>query len=319
MNHDDCHSTKTDVQSNPLTVEWKKLTAAETQRREWAGLDWSRWYDLTKIQTVTRPYVPGVYRLRHVEYDGLVYIGETGQKQGLNGRRLPALADNVYEDKRMRSLNPEPKGEPHTAAPSLVKLCHRAETKKLEVSYATPQQADHSKWMRRGIEAALIALHRLASGRSPWAFESRPENNDWSQHAPSLSWHNWESPRSNDWMGLDWTTPRRLGDLDSAVFRGLGVYRIWNDNSEGESLRYIGEGDVTDRLRSHTEVDGEDAYYSAASLPRSANDENQKHRRDVEVELIGAHFLTENRPPLRQFKRDPENDDGETSIQSRLF
>ena len=148
------------------------LQPERTHRRTWAGLDWSQWKDLSSIRSVTRPYLPGVYRIRHGAYEGLVYIGETGQKQGLAGRRLPALAENVYSNLETRSLNPDPQGVPHTAAPSLVRLCERVDNRQLEISYATPPKAEQGIWMRRGIEAGLIALHRLIVGRSPWAFES---------------------------------------------------------------------------------------------------------------------------------------------------
>jgi len=81
-------------------IDRDDLNPETTQRADWAGLNWSRWNDLASIRSVTRPYLPGVYRIRHEEYKGLVYIGETGQKKGLAGRRLPALAENVYTDKK---------------------------------------------------------------------------------------------------------------------------------------------------------------------------------------------------------------------------
>lgn len=301
-----------------IQIDWEELTSAATQCVDWAGLSWSRWHELNLIRSVKRPYLPGVYRIRHANYAGLIYIGETGQKKGLNGRRLPALADNVYADKQTLALNPDPKGEPHTAAPSLVRLCERAGDHELQVSYATPRGAEHGKWKRRGIEAALIALHRLATERSPWAFERRPQHDDWSDHAPSLSWDNWRNPQSGSWMGLDWTPVQRLSSLSASSVPEVGVYRIWDENDD-ETLRYIGEGSVVSRLESHVAIDGQDALFSAASLPDPARGTNEKHRKDIEVELIGAHTFGTGVPPARQFNRDPTMGSFSGFSQSRLF
>lgn len=300
-----------------MEIDWSNLTSAATQHRDWAGLQWSRWYDLSIISTVTRPLLPGVYRLRHSEYDGLIYIGETGQKQGLRGRRLPALADNVYTNKAAESLNHEATGVPHTAAPSLVKLAARVDDNRYEVSFATPPEAEESKWMRRGVESALIAYHRLCVGRSPWAFESRPENDVWEQHAPSLSWKQWQNPISAEWMGLDWTPQRKLESLTRDNVPTVGVYRTWSPDSNSDLL-YIGEGDIFSRLSSHTSVDGGNALYSAASLPRVAVAGDEKHRRDIEAELIGAHVFGRGKPPLRQFNHAPGGSQSENK-QTRLF
>lgn len=301
-----------------MEIDWGKVNTSTPYADDWAGLSWSKWHDLADIHTRTRPYLSGVYRLRHPDYDGLVYIGETGQQKGLAGRRLPALAANVYSDRQTLELNPDAEGVPHTAAPSLVRLCDRAPTNRLEVSYATPQVAEQGKWMRRGLEAGLIAIHRRAAGRSPWAFERRPEHDIWDAHAEPLSWNHWKRPQAQNWMGVDWVSPYPMSELDEVPLPGQGVYKIWDANTE-RVLRYIGEGDIYSRLSKHRSIDGEDAMFSVASLSAPRNTHNEKHRRDIEVELLGAHFLAIGKPPLRQFNHTPNRSEGDGTTQSRLF
>ena len=88
-----------------MEIDWANLMPNATHLRDWTGIRWSKWIALSTISSVTRPPLPGVYRLRHSEYDGLVYIGETAQRHGLRGRRLPALADNVYTNRASETLN----------------------------------------------------------------------------------------------------------------------------------------------------------------------------------------------------------------------
>jgi hypothetical protein len=55
--------------------------ASNVEDTEWLGFEWSPWVrlhpesdQLTELSTA-----PGLYRVRHEAYDGLIYIGESGR------------------------------------------------------------------------------------------------------------------------------------------------------------------------------------------------------------------------------------------------
>lgn len=53
---------------------------------DWLDLNWSEWQPLDPATGAlsTLSTDPGLYRVRHPAYDGLVYIGETGRRAALN-------------------------------------------------------------------------------------------------------------------------------------------------------------------------------------------------------------------------------------------
>jgi hypothetical protein len=125
---------------------------------DWLELDWTDWTQLgpENDQLSTLPSTAGLYRVRHPEKDGLEYIGETGRTRG----RVRALARECYRDVM-------PYRGPHTAAPCLWAV-RDATGSGLEISIATPDQAENAQhW--KGLEAALIAVHRRETGESPTA------------------------------------------------------------------------------------------------------------------------------------------------------
>jgi hypothetical protein len=87
-----------------------KTSKADYEADDWMGFDWSPWLSLNpakgKLSQISTN--PGIYRVRHIERDGLTYIGQTGRS--LRGR-LRALAGCYNEEM--------PYTDPHVAAPSL--------------------------------------------------------------------------------------------------------------------------------------------------------------------------------------------------------
>ena len=79
--------------------------------QNWCGLDWTAWvtFDLKKSDWLVLPNGEGVYRIRGVGSDFLMYVGQTGRS--LRGR-LRYLRRNVLADLM-------PFNDPHTAAPNL--------------------------------------------------------------------------------------------------------------------------------------------------------------------------------------------------------
>ena len=80
----------------------------------WGGLRWTDWHPFTsKDIAAAAPSEPGLYRIRAVGQDPLVYIGQTG---GPLRSRLRELRRNV-------AAAEVPYNDPHTAAPYLWLLC----------------------------------------------------------------------------------------------------------------------------------------------------------------------------------------------------
>lgn len=287
------------------------MNNSDLYANNWMNLNWSEWLSLAptedELGTITTD--PGLYRVYHQNRDGLIYIGETGRSAR---GRVRALARGVYnEDMPFR--------DPHTAAPCLWAVRDR-DGPELKVSFTAPPKAQ-DKQERKAIEAALIAVTRRVTGKSPTAnfgriidgykqssyrkdaivggrlSENETEPNCTDGRRP-LPWENVDDITGTNWMGLDWSEPYRLEDRLDPAFPDEGVYKIWYQD-EVPPLAYIGEtSDFTGRLRRHESTFGSEAFFSVAT----SDDIEAKHKRtEVETDLIGAHYLTTNRPPRSQF------------------
>jgi hypothetical protein len=101
-----------------------------------------------------------------------------------------------------------------------------------------------------------------------------------------------------EWMGLQWSEPSRLADRLNPSPPQNGLYRIWYQD-DAPPLAYIGESsDIPSRLYTHEQTFGGDALFATADRP----DLDARHkRREIETELIGAHYLARDRAPTVQF------------------
>lgn len=290
------------------------MTNDSIHSADWLDLGWSDWRSLDPGEGALSaiPTDEGIYRVRHPEYRGLVYVGETGRS---TRGRIRSLARGTYADEM-------PFGDPHTAAPCLWAI-RDADGSAFEVSYTTPSIAEDDQ-QRKGIEAALIARHRREIERSPIANFGRIiegyEQSSYSKDArrggqlspdetePNAAegigpteWRNAEDVIDREWMSLRWSEPSRLTDrLDASPPRN-GIYRIWYEG-ETPPLAYIGESsDVPSRLYAHEQTFGEDALFATVDRP----DLDARHKRqEIETELIGAHYFAHDRTPLTQFGYD---------------
>jgi hypothetical protein len=188
-----------------------------------------------------------------------------------------------------------------------------------EVSYITPDAAT-DKACRKSIEAALIASYRRAQGESPTgAFSRMIDGYQMSSYSskknrggqlpdgeyepytdsgiPPLDWDASEEPIADDWMGLHWSEERPLREVSSEIPSNDGVYRIWKA-AEPTPLHYIGESaNLRSRLRTHSKERNSDLRYSYAA----PGNIDQKHKRlEAETDLIGAHWLAVEEPPVDQ-------------------
>ncbi|MFC6954888.1 GIY-YIG nuclease family protein [Halorubellus litoreus] len=285
------------------------VTDAGVYDEDWLDLEWSPWVSLEPEDEALGIFStdPGLYRVRHPAYDGLIYIGETGRS--LRGR-LRALIRGVFDDQM-------PYSDPHTASPSLWAIADR-HGRGFEVSGTTTEHAA-DKHQRKAIEEALIARHRRDTntnlignfGRMPPGYtksrsrstgdrgtKSPDADRDYTTGVDPLPWTNATDVLAPDWMGLDWSNPRPLSDVTDTVPPAPGLYRIWNPNT-APPLEYIGQS-VTLKNRLTTHRRNRDPTLHFSYTPRPENNEKFQLSQ-TESELIGAHWLATTHPPTDQF------------------
>ena len=270
--------------------------------------EWSRWIELhpdngalSELETD-----PGLYRVRHEAYEGLVYIGETGRS--LRGR-VRSLARGVYGDEM-------PFSDPHTASPSLWAIVDR-HGPGLEVSGTTPPAAEE-KQQRKALEDALIAIHRRETGtnlignfgRMPPGYSKSTQRStgvrggqtddadrDFRAGVDPLEWHNPEGITDSDWMGLGWSEHRPLEEALVGVPSESGVYRLWDPDAV-PPLEYVGESvSLDDRLGKHRRHRDGSLRFAYAVRPEL----EKPQLAQVESELLGAHWLATEQAPRDQY------------------
>jgi hypothetical protein len=222
------------------------MTGSDFYALDWLDLGWSEWKSLAADSFSEVPKEPGLYRIRHQieDRDHLEYTGESGDTR----RRIQSLARGTYAEEM-------PYRDPHTAAPCIWAVRDDVGSA-LEVSHTTPPKAEDEQH-RKGIEAALIALHRRETNRSPTANfgriidgyrQSSYSYNDPAYKGGRLSsgeeepnsassveppdWQNWREPLTRDWMSLDWSEPYCLEQRLDANPPDTGVYRIWYEGQD---------------------------------------------------------------------------------------
>ncbi|RDZ49997.1 hypothetical protein C5C07_19735 [Haloferax sp. Atlit-4N] len=278
---------------------------------DWLDVSWSEWMSLNPADDYLSqlPTCAGVYRIRHLERDGLEYIGETGRS---TRGRVRSLARGTYASKM-------PYRDPHTAAPCLWAV-RQEEGPEFEVSVTTHDWLD-DKQSRKAFEMALIADYRRTMGKSTTANfgriipgykqssyrsggvqggplkdgESEPQAAPGVSPLPRISVDN---PLESDWMGLEWTKAEQLSDANSSIPTTNGLYRIWRDG-DVPPLEYIGQStNLRSRLYTHRNNRSAVLQYSYATL----DEHDAPHKREeVETDLIGTHWLVYGEPPRDQF------------------
>ncbi|WP_433633755.1 GIY-YIG nuclease family protein [Halomicrococcus sp. NG-SE-24] len=243
-----------------------------------------------------------------MDYEGLVYIGETGRS--LRGR-IYALRRGIFNGEM-------PFSDPHTASPSLWTIVDR-NGPGFEVSGATPPIVE-DKQQRKAVEDVLIALHRWETktnlvgnfGRMPPGYSKSKTRStgirggrsdddtlrSFREGVAPLEWENPEEVTDPNWMGLRWSARRPLEDALGYVPDGGGVYRIWNSGN-CPPLEYIGESvSLKDRLVKHRRNRDGSLQFSYVPLPDL---EEKFQLKQVESELLGAHWLACGEAPVDQY------------------
>lgn len=272
--------------------------------------NWSVWYPLDGGIDVYRN-IPnkqaGLYRVRALKANELIYIGQTGR---CLRERLRALRKGVYSEVM-------PYNDPHTAAPNLW-VWKQEENFEYEFSFLT---TNIDTPQRQGLEDYFLWLHRQSKGCSTLCNYGRfhrlwikPTNKKQGRNGRKLkegelnpAGLSSSSPLQRhatsldvDWMYLNWSKSMMLESSQiKLVPEHAAVYRLIDAISK--EVIYIGETkNLANRLTSHAR-----AYWGGRTVCFSFVDDldlSESHvRHEIEVDLIGAFFEEKNRIPLFQY------------------
>jgi len=271
----------------------------------WCDLSWTDWIPFTATREGFGeiPRTSGVYRVRPVEKDFLMYIGQTGR----------SLHERL-NDLRRNTLKPiMPFNDPHTAAPSLW-AWRDAEGYFYECSAATLLS---KKSERIGWECYLLWNYRLLSGSSTlcnfgrfhhkyWKSTNRKQNQRGGRlpdgeinisGGPSLPpLQQKGNPGDTNWMGLGWSEKISLKKDSMTGVPHLAGFYLLVDQSTDE-LVYIGQSkDVHTRLLSHSTK-----YWDGRELEFAFNTQNSSilphNLKELENDLIGCYFAVNRKLP----------------------
>ncbi|CDK39116.1 putative uncharacterized protein [Halorubrum sp. AJ67] len=289
----------------------------DPQSLTWMGLDWSRWFDLRDRETLRRelPRRPGLYRVRHSELPGLMYIGESGAEGGVRQRVALGLSAGVNESDRQT-------GDKHGAARPLRQITDIVGGK-MEVSVTTPPISSNRRH-RRAIESTLVAISRREVGWTPMVQLNREpaehvtgsygaldqELKDIAERSSYTvpTWQPWRDVTAPHWLGLDWTEARPLSKRDVVNSSGVHAFRLWReDETEARWDRTIQEmgttGSISSRLFTLQNEYGEDVRFSVVDLDGLSSNTQRRSRElnEVRHDLTGAHYLATGVPPEAHF------------------
>jgi hypothetical protein len=278
----------------------------------WCSLPWTPWvpFSADKHAFHEIPHEPGLFRIRPVNKDFLMYIGETS-------RSLHQRLHNLRMDLRNKDLMPW--SDPHAGAPALWAFTD-AEHYAYECSAAPLDASTNS---RKGMENFLLYRYRQERGESTLCnfgrFHQRYRKSTTRKeglrggklaedHKDNPSgWPGIEplevigKPGDSDWMGLEWTDREPLAAENArAVPTGAGLYLLADAGSQ--EIVYIGQSaDVAKRLLDHSRKTGDDrslqfSYQIIGQLVLP------HHLKELENDLIGNYFENFRKAPEYQFR-----------------
>lgn len=296
----------------------------------WCSLSWTPWVPFTagKYEFRIIPKEPGLYRIRPVGKDFLMYIGETG-------RPLHRRLNDLRMELRNRDLMPW--SEPHIEAPGLWAWSDWSESQENErdpqdppvimagrYEYecsATPLDASQSG--RHGMEAFLLYRYRQERGRSTICnfgrFHPRYRKSTGrkegmrggrlagGQRDNPAGWPGTEplevtaKPGDRNWMGLEWTAREPLAAENvRKIAAGAGLYLLADTVSQ--EVVHIGQSaDVAGRLLdlSRESCKGKTLEFSYQIIGQSVL---PHHLKELENDLIGNYYENFRKAPEFQFR-----------------
>jgi predicted GIY-YIG superfamily endonuclease len=270
----------------------------------WCGLNWTPWVSFNDISQVI-PIEPGVYRVKPVNQQTLIYIGQTGNVR----TRTTTL-------RRESNRDTMPFSDPHRGAPCLW-AWKDAEGLQFECSSAP---CDVSNIERRAIEHLLFWQYRVEYGESPLCAFGRFHENYKISSQRSKQIHGCRLPigqlnpagghsqtpltlkgyyNDQDWMGMEWSEIKPFCKQEiKTMNNNPGVYKIFTDCE----LLYIGETmKIKNRLSNHIKKDWTfpTVYFSVAM---QANNIEHYQLKELENDLIAGYYKQAKIAPVFQFR-----------------
>lgn len=295
----------------------------------WGGLPWSEWVPFNADrQTFSEiPPEPGLYRIKPVGQDLLMYVGSTG-------RSLHAKLAGLRQALRRADLMPW--SDPHPEAMALwawwVEWVAAAPVTASDVDgeegapvmlECSAAPLDASAAGRKGMEAFLLYRYRQERGESPLCnfgrFHPRYRKSTTRQEGHRgeklqegqkdnpAGWPCMDpleaagTPGSPDWMGLEWTAWEPLdAERVPNVAEGAGLYLLADAGTR--EIVYIGQAaDIAKRLFElmGRSWDGRALVFSYQVVGQSVLPHNL---RELEGDLLGNYFEQFRKVPEFQFR-----------------
>lgn len=274
----------------------------------WGGIQWTPWYSFQDVleNRQVLPTLAGMYRIKPVGYNHLMYIGQTGRN--LRERVTTLIQKTLADDM--------PYNDPHTAAPSLW-AWRDAEGLEFECSVAP---IGLTRENREGFECFLLWQYRLERGESTLCnhgrfhgdyIKSKSRRSQFRGRRLKDTEHRNDAggesmaplqflgnPASPDFMGLLWSDFIREDSPAGHFPSESGVYRV--KSLESGELLYIGESThLRNRTQSHIRKDwGQRIGVSYCVL----EDAKPYQLKEIENDLIGGYFSIQQTLPRFQFK-----------------
>ncbi|NLD57679.1 MAG: hypothetical protein GX651_06055 [Methanomicrobiales archaeon] len=294
----------------------------------WGGLPWSEWVPFNADRQTFHeiPPEPGLFRIKPVGQDLLMYVGSTGRSLHT---KLAGLRQALRRADLMPWADPHPEAmalwawwvEWVAAAPATASDADGEELAPvmLECS-ATP--VDASAAGRRGMESFLLYRYRQERGDSPLCnfgrFHPRYRKSTTRQEGRRgekllegqkdnpAGWPCMDPleaagmPGSPDWMGLEWTAWEPLdAKRGTNVADGAGLYLLADAGTQ--EIVYIGQAaDIKKRLLELAERsgDGRALVFSYQVVGQSVLPHNL---RELAGDLLGNWFEQYRKVPELQF------------------
>ncbi|WXG41537.1 MAG: GIY-YIG nuclease family protein [Candidatus Freyarchaeum deiterrae] len=277
--------------------------------QSWCDLEWMSWIRFKRANILFQdiPKVPGFYRVKPVDREILVYVGQTGRDLR---ERVSALCHNTLATKM-------PFNDPHTAASGLW-AWRDSEGMEFECSVAP---TNFLKKERLAFECYLLWRYRLEKGEStlcnhgrfhPHYRKSRPKSKgDRGGRLPEGKLNPNGGPSlppliskgksiDSNWMGLKWSEAKNfvIEEIRNTP-NSQCLYKIMNQDAK--ELLYIGQSqNLRNRLSYHLRENwiNPTIKYSFSELSHSSF---KYQLRELENDLIGSYYDQTKSAPKFQF------------------
>lgn len=237
------------------------------------------------------PSEPGIYRISHSNVSGIHYIGWSHNDLERRVKRLG------YE---LRKTD-KPDKEPHFAAPRLWEIDTDVNGHFL-VSWIGVDENIAEEELK-ALTAAHLTLYKVVSGQSPTANFSRHNRENIREDPFSITWDDLTDVSSHNWLGMDWKGPYEKQQdfgLSYSYPSESGVVLTWKDEKTISDIAVTKS--INQRMGEIMKNTADDCLISYSTT----DIESFSKMRELEVYLIGAHYLSNSQIPHSNFSLGSE-------------